>query len=446
MLIEFSVGNFWSFKELQTLQMQAAKIVSKFPKVDEENVFAAGKNMNLLKSKAIYGANASGKSNLVRAFTAMRQIVRDNVSNEQVLEQYIFPFKFNEETLNQPTFFQVVFIHKEVMYRYGFEATKKEVTAEWLFGKPLGKSRARERYYFIREGKELEVNTNHFKEGAGFVKDGGQATPYFRENSLFLTVVAAFNGKLSLELQRSIVNKISIVFGLEDSEQYLMSKSIEYFAEQEIYRKKITDLLKSIDIGIQAIEVVDIDNIALDGFSKEKDMLKMAKSNGYKRKDLAIFRNIFDDSGKAVGQSPVLLSSQEAEGTKKMFALSSLLLLVLEKGGLLVVDEFDGRFHPKLAKKIVELFHSKSSNTNNAQLVFVTHDPTMMNAKLLRRDQICFAEKDKFGATDIYSLAEFKGVRNDASFEKDYLLGKYGATPNNLNVLKHSFTVPPAHA
>ncbi|MBK7410268.1 MAG: ATP-binding protein [Saprospirales bacterium] len=138
-------------------------------------------------------------------------------------------------------------------------------------------------------------------------------------------------------------------------------------------------------------------------------------------------------------QAPLLLNFAEAEGTKKLFHLSPLLFSVLKKGSILFIDELDARMHPKLTRKVVELFHSETTNPNNAQLIFVTHDSNLLDAHLLRRDQISFAKKDKQGATELYSLVEYKGVRNDASYEKDYLLGKYEAIPENLNVLEDVF-------
>lgn len=435
MLVEFSVGNFWSFKDIQTLQMQAAKIKSKFPKVDEENVFAVSDKLSLLKSKAIYGANASGKSNLVRAFMAMYYIVKDNLSNLNILSQNIIPFNSNEETLTQPSFFQLIFVLKGVQYRYGFEASSTEITAEWLFGKPLDVAGVRERYYFVREGDQVDVNEEWFKEGASFAKAGDKNQPLFRNNSLFLTVVAAFNGSLSLEIVRLIVNRISIDPGYDST--ILESLSMQLISDDDAFKQFINELLPSVDPTIRRIELVDMEHAIPDFPDKEK-ILQNLKERGQVVKDIAVFRSRYK-SGNISGQSSLMLSTQEAEGTKKVFGLSSIIFLALTKGGALFIDELDARLHPRLTKKIIEMFNSIHTNPNNAQLIFVTHDSTLLDAHLLRRDQITFAKKDKFGATELSSLVEFKGVRNDASFEKDYLLGKYGAVPNNLNIMEGVF-------
>jgi uncharacterized protein len=444
MLVEFTVGNFWSFKELQTLQMQAAKLVSKFPKVDEDNTFVVNDKISLLKTKAIYGANASGKSNLVRAFTSFRQIVRDNISNPKVLEQYVIPFKLNKETANQPSFFQMIFVLEGVVYRYGFEASRAKIESEWLWGKPLFEAGVRERYYFVREGNTVEVNDEWYKEGAAFSKAGGHGTPYFRDNSLFLTVVAAFNGPLSLQLVRSIVNRMSIVSGLDDT--HLMGLSIREMAENPAFKESLSELMSSVDPSILSLELIDADHAAISDFPEVVEALKSMKNQGRVELDVAINRAVYDEAGKKVGEAPVTLAFQEAEGTKKFFAMSSLIFVVLEKGGVMLVDEFDARMHPKLTRKIVQIFNSKRTNPNNAQLVFITHDSSLLDARLLRRDQIAFAKKDKFGVTELYHLVDFKGIRNDASFEKDYLAGKYGALPNNLNIMESIIETSLTHA
>jgi len=150
-----------------------------------------------------------------------------------------------------------------------------------------------------------------------------------------------------------------------------------------------------------------------------------------------IKRSVKNESGKKFNLS-FGLDAQEAEGTKKLATLSPHLFHTLDHGGLLLIDDFDARLHPNLTTKLIEIFHSPNTNPHNAQLVFVSHDSNLLDARLLRRNQIAFTKKDKTGATEIYSLAEFKGVRNDSSFEKDYLMGKYGAVPTNLIAIENS--------
>ena len=414
MLVEFSVGNFLSFRDIQTLNMQAAKIRSRFEEVDRENVFQADGDLSLLKTKAIFGANASGKSNAIRALVSMLAIIREGLKDEEALSKRVMPFWFQEENLHQPSFFQIVFILEGVQYRYGFEASRDRIHSEWLFGKPLREPKVRERYFFTREGMETSVNETQFKEGARLLENA----PLFRENSLFLAVSAAFNGPLSQKLLAFFRTGISSVSGLNEGGAlgHLAVRAMSNPA----FVERATHLLQAIDPGIRKISV------------EEEQVL--------------IYRHRYDADGRVKEQIPLLLLEAEGEGTIKLFHLSPLLFAVLENGAILFIDELDARMHPSLTRTVVELFHAETTNPRHAQLIFVTHDSNLLDARLLRRDQISFARKDPAGATELYSLVEYKGVRNDASFEKDYLLGKYAAVPENLNVLKEVFTEYQRHA
>jgi len=386
--------------------MQAAKTVSKYPQVDANNVIVINDKLSILKSKAIYGANASGKTNMIKAYMAMHHILKNCLKDRTVLSKWIVPFLLEEENANSPSYFQIVVLIDDIIYRYGFEATNQIITSEWLFGKTLQDGKAsKERYYFTREGMKIKLNEAVFKEGKKFTTNNKNTTPLYREDASFLSVVAAFNGKISTSVFQNLVDA-TIMTGLNFSEG-------EKFALQAMdkpnYKERITDLLKAIDPTLQRIDKVGENG--LEG-------IFLYRKNLNSEQDIAFS-----------------LAYQAAEGTRKMFYMSPIIFSVLDLGSTLAIDEFDARMHPNLTRKIVELFHSTYTNPNNAQLIFVTHDTNLLDAKLLRRDQISFAKKDKYGATEIYSLVEFKGVRNDASFEKDYLLGKYAAVPTHLNLV-----------
>jgi len=436
MIIEFSTANFWSFKEMQTLRVQAAKIVSKYPKVDLENVFSVGNKLSLLKSKAVYGANASGKSNLIRAFDTMLHIVQECLRDMETLDKLVTPFYLDEANIKEPSYFQLVFTLDDVMYRYGFEATKNEIVSEWLFGKKLKSKRlVKERYYFTREGMKVTVNDEVFKEGKQFAGKKKGATPLYRENSLFLSVVAAWNGKLSKKIVEHFQKDFAVLSVLDDTTSW----NVALHSMTDInFLQKTTELLQAIDPTIQRIEKIDGDTENTLMSKTEQHPTEALKQSGNPSGRVVVFRK---QRGRKKKEIPLRLLAQEAEGTKKMFSLSPFIFDALETGKTLLIDEFDARMHPNLTRKIVELFHSPQTNPNNAQLIFITHDTNLLNAKLLRRDQICFVQKDKDGASELYSLVEFKGVRNDASFEKDYLLGKYRAVPTNLNVLKEAVQI-----
>ncbi len=435
MLIEFSLGNFWSFNEIQTLHMQAAAIKSKFPKVDQENLFEVEEDFSLLKSKAIFGANGSGKSNLVKGFYSMIVIISDCLKDDQILSKMIFHFLLQRENFLQPSFFQISFVTNGVQYRYGFEADRKRITSEWLFGKPLKKGKRgsgiRERYYFTREGDDIKVNEKVFKEAVQFVPKKNESVPLYRENVLFLTLVSAFNGPISKEVRDYFLKTISLSSGLEDPRNWIILLNV--IANDPPFADRLTHLLQSIDPSISKVEFREIPKEQLP---TDLPLVREPKPQE-KVGTILINRSIKNGSGKKANLSFVL-DEQEAEGTKKLATLSPHLFYTLDHGGLLIVDEFDARLHPNLSRKIIELFHSPKTNPHNAQLVFVSHDSNLLDARLLRRDQIAFTKKDQAGATELYSLAEFKGVRNDSSFEKDYLMGKYNAVPHNLNALERA--------
>jgi uncharacterized protein len=416
MIEEFSFGNFWSFKDIQTLNMTAAKIKSKNALLDTNNVFPVNKELSLIKSKAIYGANASGKSNIVKALVTFIRIIRDSAKEEKTLK-LIDSFQLSTETKSQPTFFQLIFRVGKTRYRYGFEADDKSIKSEWLFSTPS----RREQPLFIREKNEIvEINQTHFEEGVLYQKLlENSKDQVFTDTSLFLTHLNSIGfAKLSKQIFKTI-SAISIISGLGHKGMYsIAGESLS----DAIKKKFILDFLKKADVGIDDLETVEIANENLPDNVEEE--LKQELKKG---KIIVSSRTQFDSNLKAVGKSEFFFGNQESEGTKKMFELSPFIYRSLKEGVSLVIDEFDSRFHPLLTKKIVELYNS--TENKKAQLIFTTHDTNLLSTELLRRDQIDFVEKDKYGASHLYTLVEIKGVRNDASFEKDYIQGKYGAIP-----------------
>lgn len=416
MIEEFSFGNFWSFKDIQTLNMTAAKIKSKKPELDKNNLFEINNDIRLIKSKAIYGANASGKSNVIRALATFIRIIKDSIKDDKALK-LIDSFQLSTETEDEPTFFQLIFRIEKTRYRYGFEADDKSIKSEWLFSTP----NKREQALFIRENNEiLEINQTHFKEGDLYQKlFENSKDPIFTNTSLFLTHLSSTGfGKLSKQIINSI-SSISIISGLGQLGMYEFAGNS---LNDSLKKKFILNFLKKADTGIDNMDVIEIPN---GNFSDNLD--ENINIDSKKGKIIVSSRIKYGNDNKSVGKSDFSFSIQESEGTRKMFELSPFIYRSLKEGTPLFIDEFDSRFHPLLTKKIVEIYNSPENL--NAQLVFTTHDTNLLSADLLRRDQIDFVEKDKYGASHLYTLVELKGVRNDASFEKDYIQGKYGAIP-----------------
>jgi len=423
-LQEFSFGNFKSFKDIQTLNLSSAKIKSKNPKIDKLNVIK-GNNLDktsFLKTKAIYGANASGKSNIIKALVTFIRIIKTSVKDEDILNTMIEPFRLSTETENQPSFFQMIFWHKDIKYRYGFELNNNNITAEWLYGKPG----ERELTFFIRENQEIiELDKTNYNEGhklMSLLDDDSEDNDIFRHNSLFLSTLATFGfGKLSKQLVDSIAS-ITVISGLGHQGMY-------NYAGDSLKRKKKKDfILKFLKYGDIGIDDVDLIEITSDDLPEDvDDDIKKDFEKKKKRKFLISTRKKFDENLISTDTESFSFGMNESEGTQKLFELSPFIYDALKEKKVIVIDEFDARFHPLLTKKILELFNSE--NNFGSQFIFTTHDTNLLSSNSLRRDQIEFVEKDKYGASHLYSLSQFKGIRNTASFEKDYIQGKYGAIP-----------------
>jgi len=408
MIKDFSFGNFKSFKEIQSLNMTASKI----NELSDSNIIVISEKQALLKSKAIYGANASGKSNIVKALVQFIRIVRNSVKDDKVLEQ-IDSYKLSSETENSPSFFQMIFELNKIQYRYGFEATNNEIKSEWLYGIP----NEREVMFFIRENNSIiDISEKHFEEGFKLV-----SYELFRTNSLFLSVVSAMNGKLSKQITNSI-SSINVLRGLEDKRLFENSGTL---LKDKINKSKIIDFLKIADVGINSLDLVEITS---DNFSKYPSANILEElGQGNKISTVLSLHSKYNADKENIGEIPLPFITSQSQGTIKMFEISPILIKAIENGETLVIDEFDARLHPLISKKIVELFNSVDNKFS--QLIFITHDTNLLSADLLRRDQIDFVEKDNFGESHLYSLVQFKGIRNTASFQKDYIKGKYGAIP-----------------
>ena len=239
MLIQFTVGNFRSFKEPVTLSMVAAKLNARDLEVDRNNSFRADEELILLTSAAIYGANASGKSNVVKALTLMRWLVKNSSKESQANDPIdTMPFRLAAEMEHKPSYFEVVFLLGNIQYRYGFEVTRVKVVTEWLFYSPHGK----EAKLFIREGDEITLSRAY--------QGSPSAKTITRPNALFLSVAAQFNGETAMKVQ-GWFESIGIISGLDDVGYRDFTTNI--FSEDPSYREKILELILGSDVGINGV-------------------------------------------------------------------------------------------------------------------------------------------------------------------------------------------------
>lgn len=421
MIIQFNFSNYKTFKDRTTLSMVASNY-DKDTNEDDNIISLEKQGLRLLKSSVIFGANASGKSKFIDAITFFRQFIIDSSKESQEGEKIdVEPFRLNINTQIGVSEFEMTFIVKNVIYRYGFEVNRKEVSAEWLFARPA----KREIELFYRTGQSFEFDTKRLSKANPIVAEG-----LVRHNSLMLSVLAQFNDNTAIELL-NYFREINCISGLQ--EQGYKNNSIVKVKEDEKKRRQIVDFIKSADLGIQDLRYEDLYDKLNDNHRQVIDNLKKTVRD-FDPHALSAIRTkhtVYNDENKPDGSVEFFMGNEESNGTQKYFYFAGLILDALENGMVLVVDELDSKLHPNLVSKIVSLFNSKITNPKNAQLIFNTHDTNLLSSGVFRRDQIWFIEKDAYGASNLYSLADFKTdlVRKNEPFEDNYIRGKYGATP-----------------
>ena len=417
MLINFTVKNYRSFKEEKTFYMEASSI-----KEHKNSVIKIGK-YNILPLAVFYGANSSGKSNFIDAIATMRSMVRRSVQLNKGDFLPYDPFALDEISDSKPTSFEIQFIKKNTLYRYGFEYDKKDIISEWLFEKCFGE---KEYELFIRSYDTIEVSSKRFNEGVG--KEDLTNT-----NRLFLSLVAQLKGEKS-NIVLDWFGNCNILSGI-DSEGY-EAFTIRMFLEHLNGADQAQIFFNTLQLGFTRFSVkeANIPKEALDSIPEFiKSKLERDGTTGSLVEPLTT-HNVYNEEGKVVGERSFHKNQMESEGTKKVIEMSGPLFDTLNKGKTLIIDELDAKLHPLLTRNIVLLFMNPTINKFGAQLIFATHDTNLLDLEIIRRDQIWFAEKNDVESSDIYSLVEFKDnegnkVRNDRDIKRDYIRGRYGAIP-----------------
>ncbi len=417
MLVQFIVGNFLSFNQKRTLNLQAKGIS------ELKSNISSFKPEKILRSSVIYGANSSGKSNLIKAFERMRDIVLTSVKLNDSDPLDYSPFLLSTETEEKETFFEIVFWQESVRYRYGFEYTAEQIVNEWLFG---GKSEKVEKPFFIRTLEGIGV-TDKFEEAEGYQSKTN-------DNRLFISLVAQLGGGLAKKIL-DFFNHFNVLSGLEHNDY--TGFSIRMLHKNLKGCDESLDLFQKLQLGFQDIKAIESDFNPLEIPSDIPDNLKkklIKEFSGTRSISLKTFHNKFDKKGKVVDYVLFDKEKNESQGTNKIIDLSGPIFDTLKLGKTLIIDELDAKLHPLITIRIVELFNDPKSNPNNAQLIFATHDTNLLGGELFRRDQIWFTEKDGQQQTDLYSLYDFNlpdgsKVRNDSNLEKNYIRGRYGAIP-----------------
>ena len=399
MLIRFSFKNFKSFKNENCLDMEATSL-----KEHEYNV-AKTDNGEYLKVSAIYGANASGKTNVLQAFDYMKKrilVSDDSKKNSPIDEENIYSFMIN----NDPIALEVEILAKNnKIYKYGFEVLKDKIISEWLFEKRVNK------FYsiFERENNNVSMKPNKISELVNI-----------DERTLFLNIYSKIdrNNEDFSNVYDWFVNSTYLDLGNPNFERFINNRVSLKILSDENYKKELLKFIRTFDSGIEGIKTTP-------------DSIEAVKSNNGII-DIEVIHRGENGELKAL---PFYL---ESNGTRKMFHLFDFFMDALKNGMVLFVDELDAKLHPLLTRYIINLFHNSDTNKGNGQLIYSTHDTVNLNKETFRRDEIWFAEKDKDGISEIYALSDYileddknsgKKVRNDATYNKDYLTGRYGAIP-----------------
>ena len=410
MLLMFKVKNYMSFKNEAILDMRATAYVQ-----HPSHVIRVDDKLGLLKTAAIYGANASGKSNLISAMFFFEQYIFSQFINKKDHEDFetgetgmrmkLEPFTLTNDG-NKASEFEIIFFRSGKQIQYGFECTPNEVLNEWLF--------IDDKKVFERTGAELSFGSKYQKMLGAYKKLPAErlylaVLEYFLEDEAKKMVLGDFISFFNEEynvfteiLFESTVRGLAGTVGL--SRKLVSNKA---------YRERVEHYLRLIDVGIKRLDI-QTETIVNERTGKKK-----------KEKVVRTVHDIYDEAGNVVGEKLFDLQ-QESTGTLRFFAYIQNITVMMERGGVFIVDEMSARLHSLLTKFIVDIFCS--SQNKKAQLIFTTHDISLLNYNQFRRDEVVFVDKNERGESSLYALSDLK-VREDATFSKDYLQGKYGAIP-----------------
>ena len=398
MLIQFNFKNFKSFREETSLDMTAATLLKEHP----YNLITE-RDESFLKVAVVYGSNGSGKSSIVQAFEFMRKWVITSFKNEGEKKGIpIKRFAFDNTSKSKVAEFEVFFKHKSNEYQYGFSLDNKKIHEEWLYKRDF---RGKNKYIslFERSGDKIECNS--------ILKGADVLSELVEESTLFLSLMASAKINYAKDVFNWFTRTEVIDFGNIVLE-LIMNQVLPIDIEDKEYLEGLRDFLKAIDINI-------------DGIRVEK---KKSFDDEY---EYRIYSKHLSKDGKTTYEIPF---KEESSGTQKMFALYNYIISAMNSGNTIIIDELDAKLHPLLLRYIINMFHNEDINKKGAQLVYTTHDNYTLSREIFRRDQVWFVEKNEDAVSELYSLAELrldddKKVRNDATYNKQYLLGRYGAIP-----------------
>lgn len=412
MIIEFRVTNFRSIKETQSFSMVAGSYTQHI----ESNTFDPGLegfDERLLRSSAIYGANATGKTNLLLALQFMQMFVLNSATEINTIQHS--PFKFSSATRNAPSEFIVTFVQSGVRYEYGFIVGSSHVEKEWLieFAHPRGRVMFERKY--DRKMAKHDWKFSSFLKGQRAV--WSEAT---RPNALFLSTAIQLNSKQLTPVFEWFQKRLVVIAGATKLNAFLTLSLLEEHDGKE----KLLSFMQEADFGITGLD------IKREPFPSGALILQgtppiIEQKPGQATPNLVkVTLSHVSDDDKYSG----LDLSEESNGTQNFFRSAGAWLNVFKNGEILLLDEIESSFHPLLVRFLIQKFHSEKNNQQNSQLIFTTQSTDPLDLKIFRRDQIWFVEKNKDGSSRVYPLSDFK-VRDGEALRNGYLQGRYGALP-----------------
>ena len=428
MLIEFKVSNYRSIGDEQILSLVPAPQLDDFP----ENILEQGK-FKALNVLALYGANASGKSNILRAIETLRWLLYNSQKASSTAKLPYSPFLLKQGYDEKPTCFELIFATNDTRYRFGLSYNQDQVLTEFLYRKKNG---SREIPLFLREKDVIEVYPSLARGSQKLIDAAIEAT---RDNALFLSFCDMFNIQEAKHIFESLA-RLVYVDGLNTQGEGFTTVQL---LTEKAYQDKIKTYLGLLGLGFVDLEVqakeLDLGQLASTLSEEHKSRLSEILKPS-KRLVPRTVHQIYNADNEKSGLTRVWdLEDYESKGTEKAFHLSGPILKILAEGGLLVIDEMEAKMHPIMTLSTVNLFLNRSTNPQQAQLIFATHDTNLLSYAHLRRDQINFVEKNSWESTELYALSDFKYMTKpnhstelgvlDADKEKRYLEGRYGAIP-----------------
>lgn len=419
MLIEFRVQNFRSFKERQTFSMVGASL----PEHVSSNTFDSGlKGFDrLLRSAVIYGPNAAGKTNLMRAIQFMQFFVLNSAATTPPGQYPYRPFKLSKKTREAPSEFEITFVHNDIRYEYGFSIGPLRIEREWLMEYVQSASRVRGRAIFERIWNE-QAEKYDWKYSPSFKGERTTWSKSTRDQALFLSTATQLNSAQLRPVFDWFQNKLKAVVGPSSLNQSLTLT----LWDQPDGKQRILPFLQEADIGVADIQIEREPLLAGRGvwLGGPQAMLEHKPGSPTPNVVKVTLSHLSDDP-----KEPVAFDFEdESSGTQILFKTAGAWLNVIKKGEVLLFDEIDTNMHPRLLLFLIQKFHSNVTNSGNAQLICTTHNTSLLDQETFRRDQFWFVDKQRTGASKLYPLTDFS-PRNDEVIERWYMRGRYGALP-----------------